>query len=279
MSEIENPWDFDEGLEPSDDDESWEDIKRKCGVRTCTRTVAPAPPPPPSPAPSAFTTACTHRPLDPISSDDEAEESPAAASAARSDSDSDAGGDGPDALEEVLLLQVPNDVAAQFQRLLREEPQGSPGVRVTFDEPAEGAPQTARLSVGGEALPGRLCRLPTVVEVHKSLDGPSGTYYKANQIGQMLVVDRDAQALPTEAELPHGLSAPTANIRRRKWTRASQKHVQKGGGYTQAEMAALEDELAMYNVGKKAPPPVKELVWEDVLEGEEDEAERVCQSV
>ena len=279
MSEIENPWDFDEGLQPSDDDESWEDIKKQCGLRTCTRTAAPAPPPPPSPAPSVFTTACTHRPLNPISSDDEEEEE------ASAESDSDAGGDGPEALEEVLLLQVPNDVAAQFERLLREEPQGSQGVRVTFDEPTEGASQAARLRVGGEELPGRLCRLPTVVEVHKSFDGPSGTYYKANQIGQMLVVDRDAAALPTEAELPHGLSAPTARIRRRKWTRASQKHVAKGGGYTQAQMAALEDELAMYSVGKKAPPPHKELVWEDVLEGDEDEAEaeaeaeRVCQSV
>ena len=95
----------------------------------------------------------------------------------------------------------------------------------------------------------------------------------------MLVVDRDAQALPTEAELPHGLSAPTAGIRRHKWTRASQRHVQKSGGYTPAQMAALENELAMYSVGKKAPPPHKELVWEDVLEGDEDEAERVCQSV
>ena len=52
----------------------------------------------------------------------------------------------------------------------------------------------------------------------------------------------------------------------------------KGGGYTQAQMAALEDELAMYSVGKKAPPPHKELVWEDVLEGDEDEAERVAEA-
>ena len=264
MSEIENPWDFDEGLQPSDDDESWEDIKKQCGLRTCTRTAAPAPPPPPSPAPSVFTTACTHRPLNPISSDEEEEEE------ASAESDSDAGGDGSEALEEVLLLQVPNDVAAQFERLLREEPQGSQGVRVTFDEPTEGASQAARLRVGGEELPGRLCRLPTVVEVHKSFDGPSGTYYKANQIGQMLVVDRNPAALPKKVELPHGLSPPTAHIRKHKWTRRSQKMMERRGGYTQSQMAALENELSQYAKNKKAPQPIKELVWEDVYEGDSD---------
>lgn len=269
------PWHFDDGgMQPSDDDESWEELKQRCGVRSCTRAADPTPPPPPSPSPSAFTTACTRRALDPVPSDEEEDEAEASA-----ESGSDAGADGPEALEEVLLLQVPNDVAAQFERLLREAPQGSKGVRVSFDESAEGAPQAARLRVGGEELPGRLCRLPTVVEVHKSFDGPSGTYYKANQIGQMLVVDRDAEALPTEAELPHGLSAPTAHIRRRKWTRASQKDMKRAGGYTRAQMAALEDELAKYNEGKKAPPPLKELVWEDVLEGDEDECGGACQSV
>jgi len=271
------PWHFDDGgLQPSDDDESWEEIKQECGVRSCTRAADPTPSPPQSPAPSTFTTACTRRSLDPLPSDEEEEEPEEGASA---ESDSDAGGDGLEALEEVLLLQVPNDVAAQFERLLSEEPQGSKGVRVSFDESDEGAPQAARLRVGGEELPGRLCRLPTVVEVHKSFDGPSGTYYKANQIGQMLVVDRDAETLPTEAELPHGLSAPTMGIRRRKWTRKAQKDMKRVGGYTRAQMAALEDELAKYNVGKKAPAPVKELVWEDVLEGDEDEIEGVCQSV
>lgn len=167
-------------------------------------------------------------------------------------------------LEEVCFLQVPNDVAEKLKRMLRPQSSSSSStsptsVQVMFDETPGDGPQQARLRVGDLDLPGRLCSLPTVVEVHKSFDPESGTFYKANQAGQMIVVDHDEASLPTERELPNGLSAPTARIRRRKW------RTRNPPAYTATNMAHLEEELLC--LAKNRPMPVtKELVWEDVYE-------------
>ena len=187
--------------------------------------------------------------------------------------ESDDDDDREEGMEEVCFLQVPNDVAAQLNRLLLQQQRSSTSgasptsVQVMFDEtPGEG-PQQARLRVGDIELPGRLCSLPTIVEVHKSFDPKSGIYHKANQVGQMLVVDHDEGVLPTERELPNGLSAPTARMRKRKWRK------KRPVDHTAADMAHLQEELLC--LAKHRPvPDKKELVWEDVYEdvpeGEEE---------
>ena len=119
-------------------------------------------------------------------------------------------------LEEHFLLQVPDHIAARLQALIQQQAENAPGdVAVTFDEGGPDKPQSATLRVDGTDLPARLCKLPTIVETHKSLDGE--TYYKTGQVGQMLVVDDEEAALPTDLELRDGLAPPTANIRKRKW--------------------------------------------------------------
>lgn len=195
------------------------------------------------------------------------------------DEDDDAGDNGrEEGMEEVCFLQVPNDVAEKLNRMLRLQGASSSSsssstsptsVQVMFDETPGDGPQHARLRVADLELPGRLCNLPTIVEVHKSFDPKCGTYHKANQAGQMIVVDHDEAVLPTERELPNGLSAPTARIRRRKWRR------KRPAAHTAADVAHLEEEL--WCLAKHRPVPDKrELVWEDVYEdvpeGEEEGA-------
>lgn len=241
--------------------------------------------------PKAAAVPCTrNRALLPISassdeSEDEASASPPAAAAVApatackaflptinttvSCLESDDDDDRNEGMEEVCFLQVPNDVAEKLTRMLwLQGARGSSSssstspttsVQVIFDETPGGGPRQTRLRVGDLELPGRLCNLPTVVEVHKSLHPESGTYHKCNQAGQMIVVDHDEAALPTERELPNGLSAPTARIRRRKWRKRNPP------AYTAANMAHLEEELLC--LAKNQPMPVeKELVWEDVYE-------------
>ena len=118
-------------------------------------------------------------------------------------------------LEEHFLLQVPDHIAARLQALIQQAENAPGDVAVTFDEGGPDKPQSAALRVDGTDLPARLCKLPTIVETHKSLDGE--TYYKTGQVGQMLVVDDEEAALPTDLELRDGLAPPTANIRKRKW--------------------------------------------------------------
>ena len=166
-------------------------------------------------------------------------------------------------LEDVFLIQVPNDIAEQFNLLLGGKCHKSTDVQVTFGEATDGAPQAATITVDGYDLPGRLCNLPTVVEVHKSFDIESGKYYKANQIGQMLVVDHCESALPTDVELPHGLSIPTQSIRRRKWDKRRPRRMV--GKYTSIEMEQLQKELACIAAGKKFGKQY-EVMYEDVYE-------------
>ena len=135
------------------------------------------------------------------------------------DEDDDAGDNGrEEGMEEVCFLQVPNDVAEKLNRMLRLQGASSSSssssstsptsVQVMFDETPGDGPQHARLRVGDLELPGRLCNLPTIVEVHKSFDPKCGTYHKANQAGQMIVVDHDEAVLPTERELPKRPQCP-----------------------------------------------------------------------
>jgi|SaaInlV_125m_DNA_1040241.scaffolds.fasta_scaffold02503_7 TATA-binding protein-associated factor Taf7 len=275
---------------PSSDDESWEEIKASCSAPVCLhdrvrrreqRWAMPSPRPPtpielPPPVVTTHFSKCTHRALNPVSSDsDDSNEDPELVELSLRTHPSDGlpkevESDDEEGPEEVFAIQVPNDVAARFNHLLRDSPYSPAGVQVQFDEPTKGQPQGARLTLDGETLPARLCRLPTVVEVHKSFDPGSGVFHKANQIGQMLVVDRNPAALPKKVELPHGLSPPTAHIRKHKWTRRSQKLMERRGGYTKAQMAEVENELGEYAKNKKAPKPIKEIVWEDVYEGDSD---------
>ena len=154
------------------------------------------------------------------------------------------------------MLQVPNHIAARLTALLQQSENAPADVQVTFSEAVEDKPQGATMRVDGVELPARLCKLPTIVESHKSLDG-GATYYKTGQVGQMLVVESDEAALPTEVELPNGLAPPTANIRKRKWRKRPPRD-EKALEQVQLELEAL--------VRGGPPPPLKELIMEDVEE-------------
>ena len=158
--------------------------------------------------------------------------------------------------EEHFLLQVPNHIAARLSALLQQGENAPADVQVTFSEAVEDTPQGATMRVDGVELPARLCKLPTIVESHKSFDGGS-TYYKTGQVGQMLVVESDEAALPTEVELPNGLAPPTANIRKRKWRKRPPRD-EKALEQVQLELEAL--------VRGGPPPPLKELIMEEVEE-------------
>ena len=158
--------------------------------------------------------------------------------------------------EEHFLLQVPNHIAARLSALLQQGENAPADVQVTFSEAVEDTPQGATMRVDGVELPARLCKLPTIVESHKSFDG-GATYYKTGQVGQMLVVESDEAALPTEVELPNGLAPPTANIRKRKWRKRPPRD-EKALEQVQLELEAL--------VRGGPPPPLKELIMEEVEE-------------
>ena len=57
--------------------------------------------------------------------------------------------------------------------------------------------------------------LPTVVETHKSIDGV--TYFKAGEIGRVLVVQEGSHAEELPKELSDGLTPAMADVRRRRW--------------------------------------------------------------
>ncbi len=159
-------------------------------------------------------------------------------------------------LEEHFLLQVPDHIAARLQALIQQAENAPGDVAVTFDEGGPDKPQSAALRVDGTDLPARLCKLPTIVETHKSLDGE--TYYKTGQVGQMLVVDDEEAALPTDLELRDGLAPPTANIRKRKWRKRPERN--------EKELEQVQLELESLVNGGRPPPPHRELIEEEVEE-------------
>ena len=158
--------------------------------------------------------------------------------------------------EELMLLNVPDDVGARLRKFLA----GDDGVRLEVAFEPNGNPE---VYVDGMPLYASLASLPTVVEVHKSIDG--STFFKAGEIGRVLVTQPlTAAASPAAAELPDGLTPPAVDIRRRKWRKrpardpAEVEHVAvelealRGGSLKpEFELIKVEQEVPM----EKPPPP------------------------
>ena len=127
-------------------------------------------------------------------------------------------------VESHTLLDVPDDVAEQLHAWLAGG--ANADVRLAVEEDKN----VATLKVNGHSLSAAFTTLPTVVETHASLDGV--TFYKSGEVGKMLVarhspddlprvVTGEVPSAPADAELmpeqPDGLTAPTANIRKKMW--------------------------------------------------------------
>jgi len=161
-----------------------------------------------------------------------------------------------DSREELMLLNVPDDVGVRLRKFLA----GDEGVRLEVAFAPNGNPE---VYVDGMPLHASLTSLPTVVEVHKSIDG--STFFKAGEIGRVLVTQPlVAAASPAAAELPDGLTPPAVDIRRRKWRKrpardpAEVEHVAvelealRGGSLKpEFELIKVEQEVPI----EKPPPP------------------------
>jgi hypothetical protein len=161
-----------------------------------------------------------------------------------------------DSIEELMLLNVPDDVGVRLRKFLA----GDEGVRLEVAFAPNGNPE---VYVDGMPLHASLTSLPTVVEVHKSIDG--STFFKAGEIGRVLVTQPSgAAASPAAAELPDGLTPPAVDIRRRKWRKrpardpAEVEHVAvelealRGGSLKpEFELIKVEQEVPI----EKPPPP------------------------
>jgi hypothetical protein len=109
--------------------------------------------------------------------------------------------------ETAYVLDVPDDVGEQLHAWLDG---ADADVHVDI-----GDNNSATLSVNGEHLPAAFAALPTVVESHKSLDDVN--FYKAGEVGCVLVARRGKDELPRTAELASGLTPPASNIRKNLW--------------------------------------------------------------
>lgn len=161
-----------------------------------------------------------------------------------------------EASEDLMLLNVPDDVGVRLRKFLA----GDEGVRLEVAFAPNGNPE---VYVDGMPLQASLTSLPTVVEVHKSIDGSS--FFKAGEIGRVLVTQPlVAAASPAAAELPDGLTPPAVDIRRRKWRKrpardpAEVEHVAvelealRGGSLKpEFELIKVEQEVPI----EKPPPP------------------------
>ena len=162
--------------------------------------------------------------------------------------------------EELMLLNVPDDVGARHRKFLA----GDDGVRLEVAFEPNGNPE---VYVDGMPLYASLASLPTVVEVHKSIDG--STFFKAGEIGRVLVTQPlAAAASPAAAELPDGLTPPAVDIRRRKWRKrpardpAEVEHVAvelealRGGSLKpEFELIKVEQEVPIEKPPPPPPPP------------------------
>jgi transcription initiation factor TFIID subunit 7 len=132
------------------------------------------------------------------------------------------------AQQQQLILRVPESLAASINQVLssaNEEMQ----IEV---KPVEGKMNHYTFVLQNKAYPALLQNLPCLLETHKTVD--MKIFYKAGDIGQILCVYSDEssleQALSEQKRLddidymPHGITPPTSNIVKKKYSKTREKH-------------------------------------------------------
>lgn len=139
-----------------------------------------------------------------------------------------------------MLLRLPDDVADAVREGLRS---GKPPrlELIMGAEGEKGKPQRGTLNFNGENMSACLSSLPTVVEVHKSLDDVTMYQTLANHSGtvrQVIDVSRDDSQLPTEAEQRNGLTPPMVDVKKQMW-RKGQPRKPREIDQVQLELSSL----------------------------------------
>lgn len=126
-----------------------------------------------------------------------------------------------------LVLRVPEEVAERIHTILETE-NGQMHINI---RPMEARADHYDFLLNEEVYPALLQNLPCVVESHKTID--MKIFLKAGDIGQILCVYRDEnqrnQAIAEQRQLdenkfiPHGLTPPTVNIIKKKYSKTREK--------------------------------------------------------
>lgn len=162
-----------------------------------------------------------------------------------------------------MLLDVPEDVAAKLHAWLEGGGEGAAeDVQIELGGDVGGMEPASALYVDGERLTATAAALPTIVEVHKSLD--SVNFFKACDLGHVVVARHDKDELPKGPELPNGLTPPTERIRKRMWRKRPQ--------YDPKEVEQVAVELEALNGGSLKAEFELTYVEEEVPIGDEEEA-------
>uniref|UniRef100_A0A1I7URL7 TAFII55_N domain-containing protein n=1 Tax=Caenorhabditis tropicalis TaxID=1561998 RepID=A0A1I7URL7_9PELO len=166
--------------------------------------------------------------------------------------------DDTDDWEDHLVLRVPANVANRMEKAVNGDPEGEElGINIQDDN------RTVQIQLGQQILPAKILDLPTINEVHKTLD--NSTLYKVTNISQIIMCDEampvskkdkkkiksdgienrepkeEEPAEPQEAvvkvktakqlakekvkeyHFPHGITPPMKNAKKRRFRKKKQK--------------------------------------------------------
>mmetsp|Transcript_44828 Transcript_44828/g.117597 ORF Transcript_44828/g.117597 Transcript_44828/m.117597 type:complete len:345 (+) Transcript_44828:134-1168(+) len=132
--------------------------------------------------------------------------------------------------EELLLFNTSDEIGAKLRGWLA----GNSRTQLEMAVSPDGQPT---LHIDGVEVPSSVRSLPTVVEMHKSIDG--ATYFKAGEIGRVILTEQPSEDASTGgsalmAEHPHGITPPAADIRKRRWRKRPVREV------SEVEQVAVE---------------------------------------
>ncbi|KAH8300175.1 hypothetical protein KR044_011062 [Drosophila immigrans] len=130
-------------------------------------------------------------------------------------------------LEEQFIIRFPADIAKNVRDGIEVG-----DVSKTLSIYLDTEHRNAIISANGEILHGKLMELPTLIESYKTTDNVN--LYKTANIHEILICSRldndselegtaEMEHLDEESTLPHGLTPPTRNIRKRYRRRLKKK--------------------------------------------------------
>lgn len=163
-----------------------------------------------------------------------------------------------------LILRVPECIAIQIRTTLDSIDKE----QTIHIKPETGKQNYYQFILDDNTYPALLQNLPCLVESHKTVD--MKIFYKAGDIGQILVVylnekSRDLaifeQKILDDVEyIPHGLTIPTMNIIKKKYSRTREKQM-----YSFDKIQTVLDQIKIFEIKEKVH---KEII-EEVVDFEE----------
>lgn len=143
-----------------------------------------------------------------------------------------ASSDDPPDFESHIVLRVPEDCVGRIEKIIQSD-----GKHEEFSLNLNSDARNSTVRIGNQLLNGKILDLPTITEIHKTLDNKS--LYKVADVSQILVCTHDsinsiasssedaaqkaAAAKAKQWQYPHGLTPPMKSARKKRFRKTKKK--------------------------------------------------------